>query len=69
MTVIGITETREEPEAMLSVTTVAQRCDLSVRTIWELIARGDLPSIKIGNSRRVRESDLNAYIRGLPIAA
>ncbi len=53
-------------ERLLRIPEVAERTALSRTTIYELIARGDLPSVAVGGTRtrRVRESDLDAWIRG-----
>jgi excisionase family DNA binding protein len=32
---------------------------------WELVARGDLPSVKIDGARRVPRSGLENYVNGL----
>jgi excisionase family DNA binding protein len=52
-------------ERLLKVPEVAARTALSRTTIYELIARGDLPSVALGGTRtrRVREADLDAWIR------
>ena len=52
-------------ERLLRIPEVAARTALSRTTIYELIARGDLPSVAIGGTRtrRIRESDLDAWIR------
>jgi putative molybdopterin biosynthesis protein len=34
--------------------------------VFELIKSGALPSVKIGNSRRIRASDLEKYVASLP---
>lgn len=34
--------------------------------VFELIRTGALPSVKIGNSRRIRATDLERYVASLP---
>jgi len=38
---------------------------LSVAKVKQLVSSGELPSVKIGRSRRIRQSDLAAFIGGL----
>jgi excisionase family DNA binding protein len=44
---------------------VAQQLRLGRATVYRLIARGVLPTVKIGRSRRVAEEDLRAFIEAL----
>ena len=44
---------------------VAQQLRLGRATVYRLIARGVLPTVKIGRSRRVAEEDLHAFIEAL----
>ena len=41
---------------------VARRCNLSRTKVYELIKRGDLPSIRIGRCRRIPVVELEAWI-------
>lgn len=59
-----MTDQTKEPR-LLSRKTVAERLAVSMPTVARLLASGDLPSVKIGRARRVREEDLAAYIEGL----
>jgi excisionase family DNA binding protein len=43
---------------------VAEVCSISRRKVYSLIETGDLPSVRIGSSARVAESDLAAFIEG-----
>lgn len=45
-----------------SVRTAAKVLDLSVRTVWDLVAKGEIDSFKIGASRRISRAALVAYI-------
>lgn len=53
---------------LLPVEVVANRLSLSRSRVYELLASGELPSIRIGRSRRIRRDDLIAYVDGLPLA-
>lgn len=50
---------------MLSVTEVARRLNCSAGCVYQLVARGEMPHVRIGIGRgviRVRESDLERFI-------
>lgn len=50
---------------MLTVSEVAERLKLSLSAIYELIADGQLPSVRLGPKKgavRVTEEDLQAFI-------
>lgn len=55
-------ERRLDGPRAYSVSDVADRLDLSVSRVRELIRSGDLPSFKVGKSRRVTAGDLAAFI-------
>jgi excisionase family DNA binding protein len=50
-------------EQVLTVKEVAKYLKVNERTIYRMAEAGRLPAFKIGNSWRVRESDLNAWIQ------
>lgn len=54
---------------LLKVPEVAQRLGISRAKVYELISGGRLPSVRIDGCRRVRVSDLAAYVDGLPTAS
>ena len=54
---------------LLKVPEVAQRLGISRAKVYELIAGGQLPSVKIGGCRRVRSRDLAAFVNDLPTAS
>ncbi len=54
-------ETKDAP-GLLTIREVVDRSALSRRTIYSLIRSGELPSVKIGGARRVREDDLDRFI-------
>ena len=43
----------------------AEALGLSRTTVYALIARGELPAVRIGQSRRIRAVDLEKWIQGL----
>jgi excisionase family DNA binding protein len=51
-----------DDDELLTVEQVADILKLGRTSIYELMASGDLPSVKINRCRRVLRSDLNAYI-------
>lgn len=50
--------------ACLGLNHIAERLGLSRRTIDRIIARGELPTLKIGRRRLVRLSDLRHWLAG-----
>ncbi|GGN96030.1 hypothetical protein GCM10010112_86900 [Actinoplanes lobatus] len=56
---------RELPDLMLTVAETAAQLKLSRSYTKKLIAAGVLPSVKVGRCRRVRLTDLGAYVDGL----
>lgn len=52
-------------EQLLTVADVVERTRLSRTVVYELIASGDLPAVNRGRSRRIREADLDEWIRQL----
>jgi excisionase family DNA binding protein len=44
---------------------VAIELRIARRRVWEKISSGELPSVKIGKSRRVSRAALEAYVRQL----
>lgn len=50
-------------EQLLKIEDVAGRLRLSRSQIYEMIGRGEIPSLVLGRSRRVREADLDQFIR------
>ena len=54
--------TAVQDQLLLSLSSVSQRLDLSIRTVQELVATGTLPSLKIGRRRLVRLVELEQFI-------
>lgn len=50
------------PESLLTVAEVAKRLAGGRTTVYELISRGGLRTIKIGRARRIPESTLEEWI-------
>lgn len=48
---------------LLTLPQVANRLNVSQRTVERLISRGGLPAYYIGNRRRVAEDDLAQYLQ------
>ncbi len=57
--------------ALLTVEATARALQLGRSKVYQLIARGDIPSVQVDGSRRVRVRDLEAYVErlGQPAAA
>jgi excisionase family DNA binding protein len=47
---------------LLTVAEVAELLRVSNMTVYRLLKAGELPSVRIGKSFRVREEDLDAYL-------
>ena len=54
---------------LLRVPEVATQLGISRAKVYELMAAGRIPSVKIDGCRRVRSSDLDTYIGALPTVA
>ena len=56
-------------DLLMKVPEVARRLSLSRAKVYELIGAGVLISVKIDGCRRVRATDLQAYVDSLPSAS
>lgn len=56
-------------EQLLRVPQVAQRLAISNGSVYRLLHSGDLKCVLVGKSRRVKVSDLDAYIEQISQAA
>ena len=56
-------------EYLLTLQQVGKLLGLGHTKVAELIAEGNLRSLKIGRARRVRRSDLDLFLEGLSRAA
>jgi excisionase family DNA binding protein len=48
--------------ALIGISHLAERLELSRRTIHRILARGELPSLQIGRRRLVRLSDVRHWL-------
>lgn len=55
----------EQPTALLRVGDVARRLAVSRSKAYELLVSGQLASVRIGRSRRVKAADLDQFIETL----
>ena len=55
------------PDAPLlyTPTEAAKLLSIGRSSLYELMADGTIPSVKIGSSRRIRRTDLEAYVDSL----
>ena len=53
------------PALLLTPEQVATALSWGRSKTYQLLARGEIPSVLVGSSRRVRVSDLEAYVDGL----
>jgi len=53
---------RVNDDQLLDVAAVSARLRCSKAKVWQLIAHGEIESLTIGRARRVRESELHAYL-------
>lgn len=53
-------------QRVLTIQQVADELQVSRRTVYTLISKGDLQSIKVGHSRRVPRSVLDEFISPTP---
>jgi excisionase family DNA binding protein len=50
--------------ALIGIIHLAERLELSRRTIQRILAKGDLPSLQIGRRRLVKLSELHRWLDG-----
>ncbi len=51
---------------LVNVKEVARKLAISTRTVWKLVASGDLPPpLKIGGARRWHQADIQAFVERL----
>ena len=60
------TKARTPTPLLLRIRDVAALLSMSESATYDLVYKGELPSVYIGSARRVRMRDLEAYIAGLP---
>ena len=53
----------EREDSLLNAREVAEILNISIMSVWRMFRNGEIPTVIIGErSRRVKRSDLNAYI-------
>lgn len=57
--------TAPRPTLLLTVEEVAGELRIARRRIYEMIRTGELPSVKIGKSRRITRAAVEEYVAGL----
>lgn len=57
-----------QEQLLFTVVEVAKILSLSRTKVYELLYAGELPSVKIGVSRRVRKTDLETFVTNLELA-
>ena len=51
-----------QKKLLYRVETAASKCEMGRSKFWELVMSGEIPSIKIGRSRRIPAAALDAWI-------
>ncbi|PGH58981.1 excisionase [Azospirillum palustre] len=51
------------PAALLTIPDVAERLQVSIKTIRRWIASGDLPTVRLGSQIRIQPKDLDIFLR------
>lgn len=62
------TEQQVERDHLLTAIEAAAVLGIGRSKLYELVARGAVQSVKLDRCRRFRRSDLDCYIRSLPVA-
>ena len=58
--------THESTEHLMSLSIAAKRLDISLRSLYRLIARREIPPpVKVGRSSKLCQSDLDNYLQTL----
>ncbi|MFN0155521.1 MAG: helix-turn-helix domain-containing protein [Gaiella sp.] len=47
---------------LLSVAALAEHLDVSTRTVWRLVAAGEIPTVRVGERIRFRPDDVERYL-------
>jgi excisionase family DNA binding protein len=50
--------------AFIGVNHLAARLGISARTVWRVIQRGELPTVRIGRRTLIRQSAVRAWLAG-----
>ena len=60
---VSLKANRSTADPYLTTAEVLRRLRVNVRTVYRLIALGDLPAVRIGRQWRVSPGDLNSWLR------
>ena len=60
---IKISENHPEIPRLLKIREVAEILNLGNSTVYQLIRRGDLPSVRFGRAVRIRPVDLEKFVK------
>jgi len=52
----------EKKQPLITIKQCAEETQFKIGTIYEKIARGEIPAIKFGRSIRIRRTDLDAFM-------
>ena len=61
--------THREPDRLLTASEAAALLGIGRSKLYELMARGVITSVKVDRCRRFRRSDVDLFIKSLPVAA
>ena len=64
-----MTEVGDDALGMFTVPEAAARMSLGKRTVWRMVADGEIESVKRGRSRRIPRQAVADYIAGLRVAS
>ncbi len=53
--------------ACIGVSALAEKLGLSSRTVWRILQRNELPSLRIGRRRLVRVADVRNWLSGCEV--
>ncbi|CAO3424258.1 helix-turn-helix domain-containing protein [Azospirillum endophyticum] len=51
------------PPALLTIPEVADRLQVSIKTVRRWIVSGDLPTVRLGRQIRIQQKDLDIFLR------
>ncbi len=51
------------PPALLTIPDVAERLQVSIKTVRRWIVSGDLPTVRLGRQIRIQPKDLDIFLR------
>lgn len=69
VTLTAITPSQQPVKLLLSIPEAAAQLSLGQTVVWKLVSTGQLASVKVGRSRRVPWTALEAFVASLSGAA